>query len=245
MVGQAKFALRLGYILFFSALLTVGVWASGSSKTSSTSYNVTSTIYNGDGVNVYLLQGDLSVGDPSGSATYSADDANVIDSVGGQWEQDLLKQTVRQVYLDFSLLTKVTGADWPSGILPAGYYNAALISRCYDASGNGVSLLSIAPGSNNNCMLEIYVVGNDGYDYTLQIGHSASGAPATGTAQVTCNAVAQDGSGCDDWTVAPYLAGTSTDTVANLTKLGSKTSPKSTVIGYYSGDTFRVHITRP
>ena len=249
MTWHTKLTHRFAYTLLLLSLLFTGAFANGGGgKTStSTTYNVTSTVYNGDGnLSLYMLQSDQSFGNPAGSGAYSSADNGVVDSVGSSpWELDLTKQTIRQVYLDFGLLIPVSGsAAWPSSSLPSGYYNAALISSCYDATGSLVSYLSIS-GSNNNCMLRIWVAGLDGNDYTVQLGHSGSRTLPTGTAQVTCNAVASDGSGCDDWTVVPYIAGASTDTVADLTRLGSKGHPQSTTIGSYSGDTFRVHITRP
>jgi hypothetical protein len=245
MTRHTKPTERFACILVLLSLLPLAALARAG--TTSTSYKTTSTVYNGDAnLSLYLVQSDQSFGSTAGSTVYSSADANVVDVVSSsQWQLDLTKQTVRQVYLDFSSLTAVGGsAAWPSSSLPSGYYSAALISSCYDATGKTVSWLSIS-GSNNNCTLRIWVAGTDGFDYALQLGNTGRGAPPTGTAQVTCNALATDGSGCNDWTLAPYLAGASTDTVADLTRLGSGGHPQSTLLGSYSGDTFRLHITRP
>lgn len=251
-------ALAAGVLTMAIIMISATAAKAAGNKTAPAPYQVKSTISNGDDSgNLLLLQSDNSFGDPAGSASYSASDVGVTSTVGSlQWELLLDQQNNRNVYLAFSKLTPVSGVAWPSAILPDAYYpvstginsnSGTFFVRCFDASGNTVSLLSLSTGSTSaSCTFRVDVVGTDGHTYALHMSVNGSGlpngAPPTGTSQVTCNSVASDGTGCNDWTIVPYAG--SNATVADLVELGYKTHPQATVIGSYSGDTFKVHLQR-
>lgn len=194
-------------------------------------YNVTSTVHNSQS---FALQSDnLS----ATSATYSVADPNVSSYVGGstgEFELDLSHQNARTVYLDFNNLNPT-----PSS-LNSGRYPADIFSRCYDNSGNTVTLLEIAAGtSNNNCSLRINFA-SGGYRYSLVMAPAQS--PGTGTASVACNASATDHT-CTSWTITPFASGQNA-TVANLTKTTTSGRIVTTLVGSYSGDNFRIDVQR-
>jgi hypothetical protein len=220
-------------VMALAVIVTTTAYAKGNGS----AYNVISTISNGDGTNTFVLQSDNQPGNAAASASYSVNDSNVSDYVGtstGGWELALGQQTLRNVYLDFS--------KWGAPVA-SGLYNATLWSRCYSNNGNYVSFLNIAAGTaQTNCSLRINF-NYDGslYSFVMAPANLPSSAPATGRASVACNSDAADNSGCNSWTITPYSGGANPGVVDLL-----KQEPNglATVVGSYSGYTFRVDLTR-
>lgn len=230
---------RLSMVLaaFAVAMLAVLVTSTANAKGHGSAYDVISTISNGDGTNTFVLQSDNQPGNAAANAAYSINDSSVSSYVGtstGGWELALGQQTLRTVYLDFSKL----GAP-----VASGRYNATLWSRCYTSSGNYFSFLSIAPGTaQTNCSLRINFNYNGSlYSFVMSPTDLPSSAPATGRASVACNSDATDNSGCNSWTITPYAGGANPGVVDLL-----KQEPNglATVVGSYSGYTFRVDLGR-
>jgi hypothetical protein len=213
------------------------------SKNTTTSYNVTSTISNGDGTNAFVLQSDNQPGNPAADASYSVNDSGVRPFVMGgspgslsEWELDLTFQNVRTVFIDFSKLS-------PAAPITSTNYIATLWSRCYDANGNYISLITIAPGTaQTNCSMRINFTTASGTTYSLVMAPAAelpSGSPATGRASVACNSDGTDGN-CNSWTITPYAGGTNPG-AADLVKHATNGKNIATA---YGGFTFRVDSSR-
>ena len=227
--------MKARYLAVFAAVIAivtfVAVHAHGGKP--SAGYNVTTTISSSAGGPLFL-QSDYLLG--GGSPTYTAT-ANIVSSIGWEYFFDLSQQTSRSVYLDLSVLTPNGTSPTISALgLTPGYYYARIWSRCYtDATGTSyVSLLQIPAGTSlNTCSLRINFAGN-----SLAMAPPAevpSGASANGRSSVGCNSWANDGSGCNNWTITPFN-GTNTgyaDLIQNTTFKGS-----------YSGDTFRIDLQR-
>lgn len=171
------------------------------SATTSTT-NVTSTVYDKDGLgNSLLTRSDDYNG--TGFATYTT--INKISSViiSGFWQLYLGNQTARTLYLVLA----------SQGIpAPDGYYssNVEAYSKCFDQNNNQVSILNMATGaSNGNCSFGVdFSSGQTKYKLAMSPIYSG-----TGRALVTCNAVA--GRYCTRWTIVPN-AGVTNAGVANL-----------------------------
>jgi hypothetical protein len=107
-----------------------------------------------------------------------------IYNASGDWVLDLSGQTYRRVCL----------ASVPSLF---GYYNARVLSRCFDSEGNITGFLQIGEGSTNTrCSLRIGFT--SGKQYALVMSPLYAG---TGWAKVTCTST--DGGDCDSWRVEP------------------------------------------
>ena len=228
----------LSYIAVFTAVVAIATLVAVHAKAGNphnSAYNVTSTISStSSSGGALLLQSDYLLG--GGSPAYTAT-ANIASSVGWEYFFDLSQQTSRSVYLDLSVLTpNGTSPTIPSLGLTPGYYYARIWSRCYtDATGNTwVSVLQIPAGTSlNTCSLRINFAG-----YSLAMAPPAelpSGAPAAGRSSVGCNSWANDGSGCNNWTITPF----------NSTHTGyADLIQNTTFVGSYSGDTFRIDLQR-
>ncbi|HKR31053.1 MAG TPA: hypothetical protein VJT08_11275 [Terriglobales bacterium] len=222
---------------FAVVMLGVLVTSTANAKGHGNAYDVISTISNGDGTNVFVLQSDNQPGNAAASASYSINDSSVSSYVGTStdgWELALGQQTLRTVYLDFSKL----GAP-----VANGRYNATMWSRCYTNNGSYFSFLSIAPGTaQTNCSLRINFNYNGSlYSFVMSPTDLPSSAPATGLASVGCNSDATDNSGCNSWTITPYGGGANPGVVDLLEQ---QPNGLATVVGSYSGYTFRVDLER-
>jgi hypothetical protein len=187
--------------------------------------NVTSVIYDLDATNNLLLARSDDYPNGSGaqnSASYSGADSGVESFIDATFYLRLQNQTTRTVYV---LLKPVAGGA--AAPMPSGYYNGAVISRCYDPANNLVSINSIPPGSNNpRCSFRFNFPAP--YDsYFLVMAPIYSG---TGWTTVQCTA----GSGsCTHWIVSPTPAGSSGNAAntANLYVIGK--GSKTSLVGAY------------
>src|ERR1700739_831887 len=210
------------------AVLAVGffVLAIGTyhAKAGSSSIKVISTIHNyvSDSLSgtAYLTQGDDYT-----SATpyvYSGSYSNVTF----QWNL-LLGNTHQFVHLTFS-----PTPNSPDSSKLDGLYEAALHSRCFDAQGNIISFLNIAPGTSNNlCSLRIsFQFAGTTYDFVMS-PEPAYGS-ITGSASVACNTTT--GTTCKSWTITPYSGGANPEVAGLYTLAG-------TLVGTYY-NTYRIDV---
>ena len=230
--------LRFNVILVATAAAILAFASTASAKGGSPTYDVVSTVLNGDGTTTFVLQSDNQPGNATASALYSVNDSGVnpfVGASGGGWQLGLGQQTIRNVYLDFS---KLQGAP-----VASGYYNAVISSSCYGNSRGNVSFLSIAAGTaQTNCSFRVQFHYNGGlYLLAVDSKNLPSGSPATGRASVGCNSDATDNSGCNSWTITPYNGGSNSGFVDLLEQ---QPSGLATVVGSYSGYTFRVDLQR-
>ena len=192
--------------------------------------NVVSTIYDFDATNNQLL---LRSDDhnATGQASYSVADTDVISYVASdQWDLNLSNQTLRRVFLTFS---SPANNSVPAP-LPDGYYNARVLSRCFDNNNNIFSLFQIAPGTTNNrCSLRIPKIDFAGTEYLLVMTPDGT-EPGTGWANVTCTA--GNSSGCTAWHIEPNIDSVdfpgNVPTVAHLYSVAAHNG-KLTFIGSY------------
>ncbi len=191
--------------------------------------NVTTTVYDSTNSVSNLLRSDNS----SGQASYDTGN-NVLSQINGFWYLDLTSQTTRSVYLTFS--DYVSGQTNP---LPDGYYNAEVISRCFDTNGNIINFLSVNL-SDNRCSLRVdFTSGGTTYYFVMSPESQYAG---TGWATVVCNS-APNGA-CVSWTITPTTTGTNAAnaTVATLNKVSH--GGKQMLIGSYH-NTYRIDVTNP
>ena len=187
--------------------------------------NVVTTIYDYDASgNILLLRSD-NVG--AKQASYSVSDPNVLSYVSGNpsystFNLDLSNQTNRTVYVTFSPVAGSSPAP-----LPENWYDARVISRCYDPNNNIVNLFDIKAGTTNaRCSLRVVVT----YKKVTYILVMAPIYPGTGYANVTCTAAAANSTDgltpCGAWHVEPNTNSTefpgNVPTVAGLFYLGPK-----------------------
>lgn len=227
----AIFVLRLALVLLLTLGLGTESLAQGGKPPRSSPINVTSTVHDyTDSTNLFQ---NLLRSDATDQASY-ATGGNVRSQIFSFWYLDLRSQTARSVYLTFS--ATVSG---PSNPLPDGYYNAEVLSRCYDTNGNIVDFLSVNP-SNNRCSLRVdFTLGGSSYVFVMS---PASQYAGTGWATVVCNATNTSGA-CMNWTITPTPSTqVSNATVANLYSVGH--AGKEILIGSYH-NTYRIDVTNP
>jgi hypothetical protein len=237
-------------IWIFAALAAMALWGlalSGSLMTAqsaaapnaqgkpnrSSPVNVTSIVHDytdsTNTVQTLLRSDDFNA---TGQASYTTID-NVRSQIFGFWYLDLTSQTTRSVYLTFS--QTVSGRSNP---LPDGYYNAEVLSRCFDTNGNIIDFLSVNT-ADNRCSLRVDLThGGTAYAFVMSPESQYAG---TGWATVVCNA--ELAGACVNWTITPTPSTQVTNaTVANLYSVGH--GGKEILIGSYH-NTYRIDVTNP
>lgn len=216
--------------------LTTIMTSTANAKGGNTSYNVVSTVSNGDGTSTFVLQSDNQPGNATANASYSINDSGVTSDVSGSsgWALNL-GQSARTIYLDFS---KFAGSP-----VPSGNYNADISSHCYTNSRSNFDFLTIAPSTaQTNCSFRIQFTYNGSlFLLAMDSRNLPAGSPPTGLASVACNSDASDNSGCNNWTITPYSGGSNPGAVDLLEQ---QPSGLATVVGSYTGYTFRVDVQR-
>src|SRR5438445_11403166 len=144
-------------ILEMSVLLAeivVGVAALGAAqgyKPTSSSVNVTTTVYDYDGGGVELLMRSDDY-NGSGQATYTSTGSVTSAIFNGELDLSLLKQSLRTLWITPN---DPFSSSEPAGP-PAGYYSQGVqsLSRCFDQNGNTVPLANVLT-SSGNCKLGV------------------------------------------------------------------------------------------
>jgi hypothetical protein len=167
--------------------------------------------------------------DGLGAYAPTTDISNQISGGDGDWDLFLDGQTTRTVRLTFDPI-----GTSPAG--PSGYYNAHLISRCFDTDGTITGLLKIAEGSaNTRCSLRIVFTVNQSR-YFLVMSPMYAG---TGWATASCPADTDSNTTCEQWTIVP---GTGPNVgVASLYTVTK--SNREAFVGSYNLS-FRIDLTR-
>lgn len=196
-------------------------------------FPVMSTVYNYK--DATLTDQLLLRSDANPSASYSAADSGVSSQVyNSDWDLDLRQQTNRTVWLSFS--EPVMGSAVAP--LPSAYYNARVISRCFDAGNNIKRFSAVLPGTTNNqCSLRVLVTdANTHYVFVMSPTY-----PGTGWANVSCTAGDVSGA-CVNWTIVPNTDSASPNpTVANLYRVGRNGSEN--FVGSYH-NRYRIDVVR-
>lgn len=191
----------------------------------------------------------------SGQATYTSSSSRTsslgVGFVNGELNLNLANQSLRTVYITPNAAIDNLQPQGP----PAGYYWDGVTSRtgCFDQSGNIVPLANIVT-SSGNCKLGVNF-NSGGISYKLLMSPfplsgagdppptcPATGCPATGVVQVTCNAISNGQ--CVNWTIEPNAAAPHAN-VANLYRYYStKGSATWIFIGQYD-NSFRIGLSNP
>lgn len=161
-----------------------------------TNVNVTTTVYDSSGGVQLLLRSDNY--NATDHATYT--NVNGVEShidTSGAWKLFLGSQSVRALYIT----PNVPVGSEPAGPPPGFYWqDVEAYSQCYDQNNNQVPFENLVNGSSN-CSLgvDFYAVG---VKYKLVMSpHLPAAGPATGLANVVCNAVSNNQ--CVNWTICP------------------------------------------
>lgn len=218
-----------------------------------TSYEqpVTTVIFDYDPTGaVLLMRSDDYNG--SGQATYTTVKAskgpgNLVTSQitsDGQWLLALSDKSGRKLWVTPN---QVIDGSQPAAP-PADYYIIQkTYSVCRDQSENVVPFPNLVNGSGNCSLAVNFFYGGILYKLLMRPGPldgtfcPAGGCPATGLAQVTCNAVSNNK--CVNWTITPNAA----VPLVGVSNLYSYTGPRATpwvFIGQYY-NTFRINASNP
>jgi hypothetical protein len=230
-------ALGCRRVCFAAALLSL--LALGSillaAQKSSSSYNITATLYNDVNNNPYALQSDgtnSAVYSPSSSVLtylYPSPACTRCGTTAYEWALDVT-QSSRWFLLT---LTPLNGS--PAGPFSGTQtFNGKLRSRCFDPGNNVYSWLAIQSQDTNCAMRVNFTYGRT--DYTLVMSPLEAG---TGTATVICTN--WKGSLCSSWTDLP-TAGVANANVAHLYSFGK--GGAQTLIGSYALS-FYITLTHP
>jgi hypothetical protein len=206
--------------------------------------NVTSTVHDYDTAspvpNLLLMRSDGYNG--SGQATYNtggkcpSNCLTTIVGTSGGWQLDLYNQSLRTVCLTFMT------ADGSTPVPANGCYSASIeiYSRCFDANGSEIGILTIAPGTSaNHCDFALDFSTASRTKYKLAMGQPGLTSPPTGLATVSCNS--GSGGTCNSWTIVPNMIAAN-PTIANLYQYSTKGA--LVFVGQYY-NTFRIDATNP
>jgi hypothetical protein len=161
----------------------------------------------------------------------------------GDWQFSTLDATVRRVSISFVNGIQVSDGGTAAPNPPFTIKNviAHVEDKCtqmLDPSGAALNMLHMAKGQIFNCPLILHFYDSNGYEYRIYMGPNWE--PETGFAQVACNDVASDSSGCNDWFIDPQN-GASGQTIGRLVYFGKRSTVNAG--DYYFR--YHFHLTRP
>jgi len=159
----------------------------------------------------------------------------------GDWQFDALNSTMRKVSLSFvnPIQPSAGGTAIPNPPFAAKNVIAHVEDKCTqiaNGSGGWNNMLQMSPGQTFQCPLIVHFYDSNGADYRIYMGPNWE--PETTYAQVTCNSVASDNSGCDDWFIDPIGANGATGRLVYFSKHSTANDGD-----YYFR--FHFHLTRP
>ena len=223
--------------------------AGGSGKTSA--INVTTTVYDSDTIGAQLLMrsDDYNEFDHATYTTIKGRGANgpwVYSQITaeGQWFLSMNDQSGRSVWITPNQAIDGSQPAAP----PAGYYAIQkAYSVCRDQDGNTMPFQNLVNGSGNCSLTVNFFYGGILYKLLMRPGQlegtfcPPGGCPATGLAEVTCNAVSNNQ--CVNWTITPNADAPQVG-VANLYSYTGPRGSEWVFIGQYY-NTYRIHATNP
>lgn len=235
-------------IAVVAALLAVAVAAQ---KSTNYAENVTTLIFDIDstGAQVLLRSDDYN---GIGQATYASggNGSSTVSSVlesNGELQLSFGSSSPRGLWVTPNV---PINSSQPVGQAANLYRSPAKINAaCRDQNGNIVPFENLVNGSGN-CGLGVDFVSN-GVEYKLlsniygypDLGANCApnGCPATGRANVACNAVSNNK--CVSWTITPNTDAANATVGSLFQYTGGKTAPWTFVGQYYH--TFRIAVTYP
>ena len=124
----------------------------------------------------------------------------------GDWQFDTLNSTVRTVSLSFANPIPVSagGTATPNPPFTFKHVIAHVEDKCTqlaNGSGGFNNMVQMTAGQTFQCPLIVHFFDSNGADYRIYMGPNWE--PESTYVLVTCNSVASDNSGCNDWFIDP------------------------------------------
>lgn len=180
--------------------------------------------------------------------------------VWGDWQFGTLNSTTRKVSLSFANPIQV--ADGGTAIPNPPFTTKNEIAHIEDkCTALADSMILMSAGQVMPCPAVVHFFDTTGYEYRIYFGpiFTQPATPETTFVQVTCNTVASDNTGCNDWFIDPTpthdasgdpLPGVA---IGRLVSFGCSSCPRTKIGGKVTDDgnrgdyTFRFHfhLTRP
>jgi hypothetical protein len=128
--------------------------------------------------------------------------------VWGDWQFGTLNSTTRKVSISFANPVQVAngGTAIPNPPFNAKNVIAHIEDKCTAFS---YSMIKMSAGQMFLCPAIVHFFDSNGNEYRIYMAPNSTqpATPETSYVQVTCNAVAGDNSGCNDWYIDPIPAG--------------------------------------
>jgi hypothetical protein len=175
--------------------------------------------------------------------------------VWGDWQFGTLNSTTRKVSISFASPIQVAngGTAIPNPPFTTNNVIAHIEDKC---TAFTLSMLRMTSNQGFQCPAVVHFFDSNGNEFRIYMAPNSTqpATPETTYVQVTCNAVAADSSGCNDWFIDPIPAGS--DQSGNPipgAAIGRLVGPPFTGHGKTSnggnqGDyyfRFHFHLTRP
>jgi hypothetical protein len=124
----------------------------------------------------------------------------------GDWQFDALSSSVRTIGLSFASPIQVSagGTAVPNPPFTMKDVIAHVEDKCTqiaNGSGGWNNMLQMAAGQTLQCPLIVHFYDTNAAEYRIYMGPNWE--PESTYIQVTCNSVAANNSGCDDWFIDP------------------------------------------
>jgi hypothetical protein len=128
--------------------------------------------------------------------------------VWGDWQFGTLNSTIRKVSVSFA--NPILVADGGTAIPNPPFTTKTVIAHAeVKCTQFGYSMLLMAAGQTLRCPSIVHFFDSNGNEFRIYMAPNWTQPPTPETTyvQVTCNAVAADNSGCNDWFIDPIPAG--------------------------------------
>jgi hypothetical protein len=124
----------------------------------------------------------------------------------GDWQFDALSSTVRTLSISFANPIQVSAGGTavpnpPFGIKRVIAHIEDKCTQIANATGAWNNMLQMGAGQSLQCPLIVHFYDSNAAEYRIYMGPNWE--PETTYVQVTCNSVAADNSGCNDWFIDP------------------------------------------
>lgn len=124
----------------------------------------------------------------------------------GDWQFDALSSTVRTLSISFANPIQVSAGGTavpnpPFGIKRVIAHIEDKCTQIANATGGWNNMLQMGAGQSLQCPLIVHFYDSNAAEYRIYMGPNWE--PETTYVQVTCNSVAADNSGCNDWFIDP------------------------------------------
>lgn len=210
---------------------------------------ITSTFFRFDAANAPTdIQSDGLDGDTYYNGVDSVSTYLTCNGYNGQafadWQFDALSSSVRRVSISFAnpIYSSAGGTATPNPPFSVASVIAHVEDKCSQiANGNGYNnMLQMRIGQSFQCPLIVHFFASNNGEYRIYMGPNWE--PESTFVQITCNNLAIDNSGCNDWFVDPIpLNGSPGQAIGRLVYFGRR-------ITVNEGDFYfrlHFHLTRP